>query len=108
MLPTSAHTLYPHQVGMKQVDNFYNVTSLSWKPDGSKLCVGSMTGTVDMYDACVKRHKYKVRGGREGGRTGNQERSNPWNGAGLQAGRGIGEGDLLSRFCPDVSSSRQV
>ena len=44
---------------MKQVDNFYNVTSLAWKPDGSKLCVGSMTGTVDMYDACVKRHKYK-------------------------------------------------
>ncbi len=45
---------------MKQVEYFYNVTALSWKPDGSKLCVGSMTGTVDMYDACVKRHKYKV------------------------------------------------
>ena len=48
---------------MKQVDNFYNVTTLAWKPDGSKLCVGGMTGTVDIYDACVRRHKYKVGGG---------------------------------------------
>ncbi|GAX77698.1 hypothetical protein CEUSTIGMA_g5141.t1 [Chlamydomonas eustigma] len=47
------------EVGMKFVENFYSVTAVSWKPDGSKLCVGSMTGTVDMYDACVKRHKYK-------------------------------------------------
>mmetsp|Transcript_26109 Transcript_26109/g.57041 ORF Transcript_26109/g.57041 Transcript_26109/m.57041 type:complete len:1764 (+) Transcript_26109:195-5486(+) len=47
------------EVGMKQVDNFYSVSALSWKPDGSKLCVGSMTGTVDMYDACVRRHRYK-------------------------------------------------
>ena len=45
---------------MKQIDNFYSVSALSWKPDGSKLCVGSMTGAVDIYDACVKRHKYKV------------------------------------------------
>lgn len=42
------------QVGIKQVDNFYAVTALSWKPDGSKLCVGGMTGVVDVYDACVR------------------------------------------------------
>lgn len=47
------------EVGIKQIDNFYSVSALSWKPDGSKLCVGSMTGAVDIYDACVKRHKYK-------------------------------------------------
>lgn len=39
---------------MKHVDNFYSITALSWKPDGSKLCVGNMTGAVDVYDACVK------------------------------------------------------
>lgn len=38
-----------------QIENFYTVTSLAWKPDGSKLIVGSLTGAVDMYDACVKR-----------------------------------------------------
>ena len=47
---------------MKQIDFFYNVSALAWKPDGSKLCVGSMTGAVDIYDACVRRHKYKVGG----------------------------------------------
>jgi intraflagellar transport protein 172 len=47
------------EVGFKQVDFMYNVTALSWKPDGSKLCVGSMTGAVDMYDCCVKQCTYK-------------------------------------------------
>lgn len=47
------------QVAFKHIDNFYAVTALSWKPDGSKLCVGNMTGAVDMYDACVRRHNYK-------------------------------------------------
>lgn len=42
------------QVAIKQVDNFYSVTALAWKPDGSKLTVGGMTGTVDLYDACVR------------------------------------------------------
>jgi hypothetical protein len=40
-----------------QVDNFYTTTSVSWKPDGSKLAVGSLTGAVDVYDACLKRYK---------------------------------------------------
>lgn len=47
------------ETGVKQIENFYAVSSLTWKPDGSKLLVGSLTGAVDMYDACVKRHKYK-------------------------------------------------
>ncbi|GFH08380.1 WD_REPEATS_REGION domain-containing protein, partial [Haematococcus lacustris] len=46
-------------VTVRVVQNFYAVTALSWKPDGSKLCVGGMTGSVDVYDACVRRHKYK-------------------------------------------------
>lgn len=53
---TSPCVLLPHtpQTSVKQVDNFYAVSSLSWKPDGSKLCVGGMTGAVDVYDACVR------------------------------------------------------
>ncbi|WIA40104.1 hypothetical protein OEZ86_013511 [Tetradesmus obliquus] len=47
------------QVAVKQVDNFYTTTSVSWKPDGSKLAVGGLTGTVDVYDACLRRYKYK-------------------------------------------------
>ncbi|EFJ49307.1 intraflagellar protein IFT172 [Volvox carteri f. nagariensis] len=47
------------EVGHKHIENFYAVSAASWKPDGSKLTVGSMTGAVDMYDACVKRHMYK-------------------------------------------------
>jgi hypothetical protein len=40
-----------------QVDNYYTITSAAWKPDGSKLSLGTLTGAVDLYDACVKRHK---------------------------------------------------
>jgi intraflagellar transport protein 172 len=40
-----------------QIDNFYTTTSVSWKPDGSRLAVGGLTGTVDVYDACLKRYK---------------------------------------------------
>lgn len=47
------------EVGCKQIENFYSITALAWKPDGSKLIVGSLTGAVDVYDACVKRYKYK-------------------------------------------------
>ena len=39
--------------------NLYSVTCLSWKRDGSRLAVGSMCGGVFMYDACIKRFKYK-------------------------------------------------
>jgi intraflagellar transport protein 172 len=47
--------------GIKQVDNLYTVTALSWKCDGSRLCVGSLCGAVDMYDACIRRVRYKGR-----------------------------------------------
>lgn len=47
------------QVGVKQIQNFYTVSALAWKPDGSRLSVGGLTGCVDVYDACVRRHQYK-------------------------------------------------
>ncbi|KAF5830572.1 intraflagellar protein IFT172 [Dunaliella salina] len=49
------------QATMKHIENLYSITALSWKPDGSKLCVGNMTGSVDIYDACLKRQRYKGR-----------------------------------------------
>ncbi len=52
--PGHAHVHALPQTAMKHVDNFYTVTSLSWRPDGSKLTVGGLTGTVDVYDACVR------------------------------------------------------
>lgn len=33
----------------------YTVTALGWRADGSRLAVGSLCGSVDVYDACVKR-----------------------------------------------------
>ena len=47
--------------GIKQVDNLYTVTALAWKCDGSRLTVGSLCGAVDMYDACIRRVRYKGR-----------------------------------------------
>lgn len=41
------------------VENLYTVTALGWKPDGSRLAVGSLCGGTDVYDACVRRHLYK-------------------------------------------------
>ena len=47
--------------GIKQVDNLYTVTALAWKCDGSRLTVGSLCGAVDLYDACIRRVRYKGR-----------------------------------------------
>ena len=47
--------------GVKQVDNLYTVTALAWKCDGSRLTVGSLCGAVDLYDACIRRVRYKGR-----------------------------------------------
>ena len=37
----------------------YSVTSLCWKPDGSSLVTGSLCGSVDVFEACVKKSVYK-------------------------------------------------
>ncbi|CAM9155505.1 unnamed protein product, partial [Chrysoparadoxa australica] len=49
------------EAGVKKVDNLYSVTALGWKTDGSRLAVGALCGVVDLYDACVKRSRYKGR-----------------------------------------------
>lgn len=47
------------QAGIKAVENMYSVTSMTWKQDGSRFVVGALCGLVDMYDACIRRHRYK-------------------------------------------------
>jgi intraflagellar transport protein 172 len=46
-------------VGVKHVPNLYSVTSLAWKRDGSRVAVGALAGVCDVYDACVRRARYK-------------------------------------------------
>mmetsp|Transcript_137045 Transcript_137045/g.238278 ORF Transcript_137045/g.238278 Transcript_137045/m.238278 type:complete len:1651 (-) Transcript_137045:230-5182(-) len=45
--------------GPKRIPNLYSVTALAWKADGSRLVVTSLCGAVDMYDACIRRYRYK-------------------------------------------------
>ncbi|GAB9470746.1 hypothetical protein Gpo141_00007983 [Globisporangium polare] len=46
-------------IGVKTIENLYSVTALAWKCDGSRLAVGSVCGALDLYDACVRRYRYK-------------------------------------------------
>lgn len=59
---TSITSTAPHEwkeASIKVVDGMYTVTALAWKPDGSKLAVGSLCGAVDLFDACLRRVRYK-------------------------------------------------
>lgn len=47
------------EAGIKEVKDMYSVTAMSWKLDGSRLCVGTLAGAVDAYDACLRRYRYK-------------------------------------------------
>jgi len=49
------------EADIKVVENLYSVTALCWKPDGSKLVLGSLCGSVDMFEACQRKVKYKGR-----------------------------------------------
>lgn len=42
----------------KVIPNYYTVTSLAWKQDGSRLAVGTLCGAVDLFDACIRRTRY--------------------------------------------------
>lgn len=43
----------------KEIPNYYTITSIAWKKDGSKLAIGNLTGCVDLYDCSLKKHLYK-------------------------------------------------
>eukprot|EP01084_Bolivina_argentea_P105378 188683_1 len=40
------------------IDNIGTITSIMWKYDGSKLSISSMIGSIDFYEACLKKYKY--------------------------------------------------
>lgn len=56
---------YNHRIGdweeaaITEVPGLYSVTALAWKPDGSRVAMGSLCGGADLYDACLKRARYK-------------------------------------------------
>ncbi|GMH45662.1 hypothetical protein BSKO_13619 [Bryopsis sp. KO-2023] len=47
------------ELGGKKVENMSSVTALTWKPDGGKLLLGTLTGGVDAFDVCIRRNRYK-------------------------------------------------
>lgn len=44
---------------VKNIENLYSVTALCWKPDGSKLLTGSLCGSVDVFEICLRIARYK-------------------------------------------------
>ncbi|KAE8605809.1 hypothetical protein XENTR_v10015326 [Xenopus tropicalis] len=43
----------------KDIPNLYTITAKAWKRDGSKLCVGTLCGGVELFDCCLRRLNYK-------------------------------------------------
>ncbi|KAI9351150.1 hypothetical protein DFJ73DRAFT_789886 [Zopfochytrium polystomum] len=43
----------------KIIENMFTVSALAWKPDGSRLVVGTMCGAVELFDCCLRRSRYK-------------------------------------------------
>ncbi len=44
---------------VKNMEGMYSVTSLCWKPDGSALVTGNLCGSVDIFEACLKKTVFK-------------------------------------------------
>eukprot|EP00746_Dinoflagellata_sp_MGD_P167287 gnl/MRDRNA2_/MRDRNA2_97790_c0_seq1.p1 gnl/MRDRNA2_/MRDRNA2_97790_c0~~gnl/MRDRNA2_/MRDRNA2_97790_c0_seq1.p1 ORF type:complete len:1756 (-),score=421.22 gnl/MRDRNA2_/MRDRNA2_97790_c0_seq1:252-5519(-) len=47
------------EAAIKEVPNLYTVTALGWRADGSRLIIGSLCGGIDMFDACIRRSRYR-------------------------------------------------
>jgi intraflagellar transport protein 172 len=47
------------EAGVREVENLLSVTALAWKADGSRLALGALCGVVDLYDACLRRVRYR-------------------------------------------------
>jgi intraflagellar transport protein 172 len=44
---------------VKNIEGMYSCTSLCWKPDGSGLVTGNICGSVDVFEACLKKTIFK-------------------------------------------------
>lgn len=44
---------------IKHVEGMYSVSALCWKPDGSGLITGNLCGSVDLFEACLKKTIFK-------------------------------------------------
>lgn len=47
------------EICCKQIENYYSVTSVAWKQDGSRIGIGSLCGSVDVFDVALKKKRYK-------------------------------------------------
>jgi intraflagellar transport protein 172 len=45
------------EITCKVIENYYTVTAIAWKNDSSKLITGNLCGSVDIFDASVKKAK---------------------------------------------------
>jgi len=43
------------QICDKVIENYYSVTAVAWKSDGSQIGLGSLCGSVDVFDVCIKK-----------------------------------------------------
>ena len=44
---------------VKKIENYYSINAIAWKKDGSKIVTGSLCGSVDMFDVCMKKTNVK-------------------------------------------------
>lgn len=44
---------------IKSLEGLYSVTAMTWKPDGSSLVTGNLTGSVDLFEAFITKKKFK-------------------------------------------------
>jgi len=44
---------------IKNIEGLYSVTALCWKPDGSALVTGNLSGSVDIFEACLRKTIFK-------------------------------------------------
>ena len=44
---------------VKKIENYYSITALCWKPDGSTLVTGNLINSVDLFEACLSKTIFK-------------------------------------------------
>ncbi|CAI2386632.1 unnamed protein product [Moneuplotes crassus] len=45
------------EICCKHIENYYSVTALAWKFDSSKFGFGSLCGSIDVFDVCLRKSK---------------------------------------------------